>query len=135
MTQYSTIKSNKNVYKKGDILYGKLRPNLNKVYLAQEDGICSTDILVFRCNDQELNKYFAYYLRTKNFNDEVVKTVSGQQLPRTKWSLIENIKVPVPKDKKKVISQIEKIEQTIINEQNKIDSSADKKKEIIKKYL
>lgn len=135
LTQYSTIKSNKNVYKKGDILYGKLRPNLNKVYLAQEDGICSTDILVFRCNDPELNKYFAYYLRTKNFNDEVVKTVSGQQLPRTKWSLIENIKVPVPKDKKKVISQIEKIEQTIINEQAKIDSSADKKKEIIKKYL
>jgi len=135
LTQYSTIKSNKNVYKKGDILYGKLRPNLNKVYLTQEDGICSTDILVFRCNDPELNKYFAYYLRTKNFNDEVVKTVSGQQLPRTKWSLIENIKVPVPKDKKKVISQIEKIEQTIINEQTKIDSSADKKKEIIKKYL
>lgn len=135
LTQYSTIKSNKNVYKKGAILYGKLRPNLNKVYLAQEDGICSTDILVFRCNDPELNKYFAYYLRTKNFNDEVVKTVSGQQLPRTKWSLIENIKVPVPKDKKKVISQIEKIEQTIINEQTKIDSSADKKKEIIKKYL
>jgi len=135
LTQYSTIKSNKNVYKKGDILYGKLRPNLNKVYLAQEDGICSTDILVFRCNDKELNKYFAYYLRTKNFNDEVVKTVSGQQLPRTKWSLIENIKVPVPKDKKKLISQIEKIEQAIINEQTKIDSSAGKKKEIIKKYL
>lgn len=135
LTQYSTIKSNKNVYKKGDILYGKLRPNLNKVYLAQEDGICSTDILVFRCKDLELNKYFSYYLRTKNFNDEVIKTVSGQQLPRTKWSLIENIKVPVPKDKKKLINQIEKIEQAIINEQTKIDSSADKKREIIKKYL
>ena len=135
LTQYSTIKSNKNVYKKGDLLYGKLRPNLNKLYVAQEDGICSTDILVFRCNDAELNKFYAYYLRTKKFNDEVVKTVTGQQLPRTKWSLIETIKVPVPKDKKKIIKQIEKLEQTIIAEQVKIDSSADKKKEVMKKYL
>lgn len=135
LTQFNTIKSNKNVYKKGDLLYGKLRPNLNKLYLAQEDGICSTDILVFRCNDAEFNKFYAYYLRTKKFNDEVVKTVTGQQLPRTKWSLIETIKVPVPKDKKKIIKQIEKLEQAMIAEQSKIDSSADKKKEIMKKYL
>jgi restriction endonuclease S subunit len=74
-------------------------------------------------------------LRTKKFNDEVVKTVTGQQLPRTKWSLIETIKVPVPKDKKKIIKQIEKLEQSIIAEQAKIDSSADKKKEVMKKYL
>ena len=37
--------SNKNVFHKGDILYGKLRPLLNKVYLTTEDGYCSTDIL------------------------------------------------------------------------------------------
>lgn len=135
LTKYSTIKSNKNVYNKGDILYGKLRPNLNKVYLAQEDGICSTDILVLRCKDPELNKYFAYYFRTKKFNDEVVKTVSGQQLPRTKWNLIESIKVAVPKDKEKVISQIEKIEQAILVEQTKIDSAAEQKRSIIKNYL
>ncbi len=135
LTQYSTIKSNKNVYKKGDLLYGKLRPNLNKLYVAQEDGICSTDILVLRCNDAELNKFYAYYLRTKKFNDEVVKTVTGQQLPRTKWSLIETIKIPVPEDKQKIMEQIENLEQLIQTEQAKIDSSEAKKKEVIKKYL
>lgn len=137
LTQYSTIKSNKNVFKKGDLLYGKLRPNLNKLYLANEGGICSTDILVLRCLEEELNKFYAYYLRTKKFNDEVLKTVSGQQLPRTKWSLIETIKVPVPqlKDKKEIIQQIEKLEKIIIAEQAQIDSSADRKKDIMKKYL
>lgn len=135
LTQFNTIKSNKNVYKKDDLLYGKLRPNLNKLYLAQEDGICSTDILVLKCLDKELSKFYAYYLRTKKFNDEVVKTVSGQQLPRTKWSLIETIKVPVPKDKKVINKQIEKLEQTIKAEQLKIDGAANKKKEVMKKYL
>ncbi len=135
LTQYSTIKSNKNIYQKGDLLYGKLRPNLNKLYVAQEDGICSTDILVFRCRDAALNKFYAYYLRTKKFNEEVLKTVSGQQLPRTKWSLIEAIKVPVPKNKKPIINQIEKLEKLIAQNQAKIDSSADKKKAVMKNYL
>jgi restriction endonuclease S subunit len=137
LTQYATIKSNKNIFKKGDLLYGKLRPNLNKLYLANEEGICSTDILVFRCLDEELNKFYAYYLRTKQFNDEVLKTVSGQQLPRTKWSLIETIKVPVPQanDKQNIIQKIEKLEEAIQREQAKINSAADQKKAVMKKYL
>ena len=47
-SDFSIIESNKNVFRRGDILYGKLRPNLNKVHLANIDGICSTDILVLR---------------------------------------------------------------------------------------
>jgi type I restriction enzyme M protein len=42
----SDIMSLKNVFKPGNILYGKLRPNLNKVWLADRSGICSTDIFV-----------------------------------------------------------------------------------------
>ena len=40
------LKSLKNVFKLGDIWYGKLRPYLNKHDIASFDGICSTDILV-----------------------------------------------------------------------------------------
>lgn len=42
------IKSEKNIFHKGDVLYGKLRPYLNKVWCAEFDGICSTDILVLK---------------------------------------------------------------------------------------
>lgn len=137
LTQYSTIKSNKNVFQTGDILYGKLRPNLNKVYLAKENGICSTDILVFRCADPELNRFYAHYLRTKKFNDEVLKTISGQQLPRTKWTSIETIKVPSPTSKEKqiIINQLEKLEKQINDIQLKIDSANERKKQIMKRYL
>lgn len=41
------VKSLKSVFLSGDILYGKLRPYLNKVCQPQFDGVCSTDILVF----------------------------------------------------------------------------------------
>src|SRR5687767_4393994 len=42
------VRSSKTRFQKGDILYGKLRPYLDKAVLADRDGICSTDTLVFR---------------------------------------------------------------------------------------
>ena len=47
----SQVNSNKNRYKKFDILFGKLRPYFKKVGIAPNDGICSTDIMVFRPKD------------------------------------------------------------------------------------
>jgi len=50
-SRYGTPKdvvSAKSQFRKGDILYGKLRPYLDKAVLADREGICSTDILVFR---------------------------------------------------------------------------------------
>ena len=41
------ISATKNKFRDSQILYGKLRPYLNKVYLSDRDGVCSTDILVF----------------------------------------------------------------------------------------
>ena len=44
----SEVQSAKNRFRKGDILYGKLRPYLDKAVIAPVDGICSADILVLR---------------------------------------------------------------------------------------
>ena len=95
---YNQIKSAKTCFKINDVLYGKLRPNLNKVYLAKEEGICSTDILVFRFENECLAKYYAHYLLTDGFNKEVLQGVKGQQLPRTSWKHLSFIKVPYPND-------------------------------------
>ena len=93
-TDYSTIKSNKNVFRIGDILYGKLRPNLNKVFLANIDGICSTDILVLRPTNPNLAIFYKHYLLSEAFNSVVLTTVSGQQLPRTSWEKINRNPCP-----------------------------------------
>ena len=54
-------------------LSGKLRPNLNKVYSAEQASICSTDILAFRFKDFNLAKFYAHYFLIKTFNGEVCK--------------------------------------------------------------
>ena len=136
-TEYQTIKSNKTCFKKGDILYGKLRPNLNKVYLAKEDGICSTDILVFRFENESLTKYYAHYFPLKIFNDEVLEGVSGQQLPRTSWTNMQEIKIPVPplEIQQQLVSEIEVIERQITENQIIISQSSAKKQAVMKAYL
>jgi type I restriction-modification system DNA methylase subunit/restriction endonuclease S subunit len=136
-TQYSDIKSTKTCFQKNDVLYGKLRPNLNKVYLAQENGICSTDILVFRFENEKLAKYYAHYFLTTTFNEQVLKTVSGQQLPRTSWTDMREIKIPVPplEMQEKIVSEIEKLELQIAENQLIIEGAKAKKEEVLKKYL
>ncbi|KKH33038.1 hypothetical protein [Methanosarcina mazei] len=53
------IKSTKTMFHRGDVLYGKLRPYLNKVCVPNFDGVCSTDILVFNATSN-LNNYCNY---------------------------------------------------------------------------
>ena len=81
--EYQNIKSAKRVFSKGDILFGKLRPALNKVTFAQFDGICSTDIIVLRAkNEDTISEFYSILLRNSDFNKMVLNGCSGGQLPR-----------------------------------------------------
>lgn len=95
---YEEIKSFKKIFRQGDILYGKLRPNLNKVWLADRDGICSTDIVVMRSEDKNMTKIYSQYLLTSRFNSEVLNGVSGAQLPRVSIDYLKDILVPDLRD-------------------------------------
>ena len=93
----SVIKSLKNEFGPGEILYGKLRPNLNKVWLSDRSGICSTDIYVIRPKqDNIITELYAYIFRSRRFNDAVVSQVKGAQLPRVGWDAIERLEIPLP---------------------------------------
>lgn len=134
-SDFSMIKSNKNVFRTGDILYGKLRPNLNKVHLANIDGICSTDILVFRPYNPNLATFYKHYFLSEAFNSEVVKTISGQQLPRTSWEKINKIPVPMPNIQQQLVAKVERLEVEIAQAQALIDKTTKRKNAILTKYL
>lgn len=77
------IKSNKFKFDETFILYGKLRPYLNKVALPDFQGICSTDIIPIKPNVKLTNKYFISQLMRGNwFVDFSNERVSGANLPR-----------------------------------------------------
>ena len=134
-SDFSEIKSNKNAFRKGDLLYGKLRPNLNKVHLAQVDGICSTDILVLRPYTPSLATFYKHYFLSEEFNSEVIKTVTGQQLPRTSWDKISRMPVPLIDIPKQLVAEVEQLDAKIPQVQAVIDNAAERKNAILTKYL
>ncbi len=103
------IKSLKNMFEKNDILYGKLRPNLNKVYLCKISGICSTDIYVLRCKKMVIPKYLDLILRLDTFNKDVLNGISGAQLPRVTYQYMCGLQIPLPtlEVQREIVGEIE----------------------------
>lgn len=115
--EYKNIKSAKNIFLQGSILYGKLRPNLNKVYYAEITGVCSTDILVLSAKSEvTVSKFYSYIMRSGSFIDEVLKGIKGAQLPRVSWDYISKIIVPAPDadTQSTIVAQIEE-EQRLVS--------------------
>ena len=84
------VKSLKNVFHDGQILYGKLRPYLNKHDVARFSGVCSTDILVFDAKKCCSAEYLNYYLDFQTFLEYVISNSRGINLPRVTESIILN---------------------------------------------
>ena len=104
------IKSLKNVFKPRDILYGKLRPNLNKVWLADRKGICSTDIFVIEAIETKADPaLYAYLFRSALFNNAVMSQLKGAQLPRIGWTSFAELQIPLPPldIQKQIVAEIE----------------------------
>jgi len=87
--------STSNVYKAGNILFGKLRPYLAKVFITEDDGICSSEFLVFKSFQLE-RKYLFYYLISSSFIDVVNSSTYGAKMPRANWDFIGNCPITIP---------------------------------------
>lgn len=96
VTDSTDILSIKTAFQKGDLLYGKLRPNLNKVHLADQNGICSTDIWALRASD-ELNPEFGlHFLRSPAIHVRTSQLATGANLPRVSAESFDRISFPLP---------------------------------------
>jgi type I restriction enzyme, S subunit len=75
-------KSTKHRFYAGDVLYGKLRPYLNKVLLANEDGYCTTEIIPIRTNTAINKQFLFYWLKHHTFLEYVQAISHGLNMPR-----------------------------------------------------
>ena len=91
------LKSNKYLFDEECVLYGKLRPYLNKVALPNFEGVCSTDILPIRPKEDKSNRYFIKYLLSLDYYiKKSTEQSTGANLPRISPKALENFKVYSP---------------------------------------
>ena len=123
------VKSLKNVFYPDDILYGKLRPNLNKVWLSDQEGICSTDIFVVRpLSHDVIPAFYAYTLRSEQFNNAILSQVEGAQLPRIGWRSFASTRIPLPplETQQAIVAEIE-AEQALVESNRELIERFEKK--------
>ena len=75
-------KSTKSRFQAGDVLYGKLRPYLNKVLIADRAGYCTTEIVPIRTGPHLDNRYLFYWLKHPAFLKYVEAKSHGMNMPR-----------------------------------------------------
>ena len=88
--------STKHVFQKGNVLYGKLRPLLKKVWITNENGFCSTDILSIQPNKKISVTILSFILLSTNFLSYAVSTSAGTKMPRTNWTDMKEYKICLP---------------------------------------
>ena len=91
-------KSFGNAFECGDVLFGKLRPYLAKAWLADFKGYATTELLVLRPTGVE-SRFLRYICLSRNFVDAVDSRTFGSRMPRTDWSTIQSMSIPVPADR------------------------------------
>lgn len=93
----SDVRSTKSRFYEGDILYGKLRPYLDKAVIAGFNGICSTDIIAITADSNKvIADYIVNLLHLPSFVSYAASTMTGVNHPRTSWRAIGTFKIPLP---------------------------------------
>ena len=113
--------------KEGDIVYGKLRPYLAKVWIADRPCNAVGDFFVYRCNkDCILNQYAKWLMLSDGFTKICSASTYGAKMPRVSSDFIASLSIPLPP-----LAEQEKIVSYLEDKTSKIDAYvADKEKEI-----
>ena len=101
--------STKHWFHKGQVLYSKLRPYLNKVVLADEDGYCTSEILPLEFERNIIPQYARYYLMSPTFLRYANKCSYGVKMPRLGAADGTKAIIPVPplEEQKRIVIAIE----------------------------
>lgn len=106
-----SVSSNKTSFKKGDVLYGKLRPYLNKAILADENGFCSTEIVSIPEESflvPLLPEYLKLYLMSPSFVEYATRCSYGVKMPRlgTKDAKAAAIPIPPIQEQNRIVAKL-----------------------------
>ncbi|RJP80884.1 MAG: hypothetical protein C4522_06670 [Desulfobacteraceae bacterium] len=106
------VKSLKSVFFSGDVLYGKLRPYLNKVCQPHFDGVCSTDILVFQPSLAINNNLLLRYLSRRETVEYANRHSKGINLPRISPNQLGKLIIYLPplNEQKRIVAKIEELQ-------------------------
>lgn len=122
----SDVQSSKYEFQSGDVLYGKLRPYLDKAILANEAGICTTELLVLRPREGVDPRFLVAVAHAPSFVEHAVSGTTGAQHPRTSWNHIREFELPAfePAEQTKIADLLWRIHDGLSANESAIDAGS-----------
>ena len=125
------------LFRPGDVLFGKLRPYLAKVFVPDYKGQAVGDFYVFRPSSKIETNFLKYVILSDTFLSNVNSSTYGTKMPRANWDFISNVYIAVPsKNEQLTISELldvkcGEIDRLIATKRQKIETLKKYKKSII----
>lgn len=113
--QASDMRSATSAFQPGDVLYGKLRPYLDKAVLADSAGVCTTELLVLRARAGVDPRFLVAVVHSPGFVEYAVAGTTGVQHPRTSWSHAREFQIPAftPDEQRRIADLVWLVHQAI----------------------
>lgn len=108
------VQSSKLAFRKGEILFGKIRPYFHKVAVAPIDGLCSSDTIAI---SPMISEHFSSVLCTVSsdeFVDHATQTSQGTKMPRADWNVL--VKYPVIIPQQEILRQFSELVEDIVGQ-------------------
>lgn len=93
-----SVSSGKLFFRRGDVLFGKIRPYFHKVVIAPFSGICSSDTILIRPKKDNFLGVVLCCSSSDKFVDYATQTSNGTKMPRADWKVLKNYPVLIPSD-------------------------------------
>ena len=111
MVARGSVGTSTHAFDAGNVLYSKLRPYLNKVFLPEESGFCTTELVPLRPDLSLVRRdYLAAYLRSPKFLAWVDQQVDGAKMPRVSMKVFweHEIEFPTLDEQKRIAAILDK---------------------------
>lgn len=98
-----------------NVLFSKLRPNLNKVVVPEQNGYCTTELVPLHPLDILNRYYLAYYLRSPKYVNFLIGKTGGAKMPRVKMDIFWNSTIPLPpmETQEQIVAELDQINDLI----------------------
>ncbi len=109
------VKSVTFYFDKNCVLYGKLRPYLNKVFIPSFEGHCSTEFIPLVPKKYVLREWVAFWLKSPDVIKAAMNTNTGSRMPRVNLKDMMKFKIYIPPlfEQKKIIARLDSLSQKV----------------------